>query len=126
MRSASPRRREDIDKEVHCLGGFLLAVWIAIISFVVWYIWPVEIVKDTICDGITDFEFELCQLYTKCVKPLEVSYKFSDFESLGGKSPLSKLYFSPHKPLILLVGPYSSGKIAFVAIMQSLFYVFNT
>jgi hypothetical protein len=105
-------RRQDLIKLVVAVFGAMVA-----------YRWPVAIVKDAICDGMTDFEFEACQLYTKCVKPLEISYKFSDFKSMGGKSPLSKMHFrtSPNnKPLILLVGPVSSGKIAFAVIMQSL------
>ena len=91
-----------------CVALLYAATFVAIIA----YIWPrgETVAKDTICDGINDFEFELCQLYIKCVKPLETSYKFSQFESLGGKLPLSKMYFSPHKPLILLIGPYSSGE----------------
>jgi hypothetical protein len=69
--------------------------------------------NDPICDRIKGFEMEMCHLYIKCVKPLEISYKFQSFESLGGRPTLSKMYFNPHRPLILLVGPYSSGNMHF-------------
>jgi hypothetical protein len=81
------------------------------------YFWPREQPveeNDTFCKNLDGFELEICQLYNKCVIPLEISYKFQSFRSLGGRPPLSKSYFSPHKPLILLVGPYSTGNVVFM------------
>ncbi len=91
----------------------LLAAVVAIAA----YFWPrttTSVAEDTFCKNLDGFELEICQLYNKCVMPLEVSYKFQSFRSLGGRPPLSKSYFSPHKPLILLVGPYSTGNVVFM------------
>jgi hypothetical protein len=93
-----------------CFAGFL-----AIVA----YVWQPRAQPETFCNGIDGFELEMCQLYSNCVMPLETSYKFQSFHSLGGRPPLSKAYFSPHKPIILLVGPYSTGNVGCITCMQS-------
>jgi hypothetical protein len=92
----------------------------AIVAIVA-YFWPLqaENASHAFCKNIQGFEFEMCLLYNRCVRPLEISYKFQSFHSLGGRPPLSKAFFSPHKPLILLVGPYSTGKFEYMTCTQA-------
>ena len=61
---------------------------------------PVEI--DNVLDGVS-------KMYKKILLPLEQEYLFSDFHSM----PLDEADFTS-KPMVLLVGQYSTGKTTFI------------
>lgn len=81
------------------------------------YINNVQTSHSAIAEGIDDFEIltlriwflDLKQMYKDKFKPFEENFKYKDFHG----PPLGDAFFSA-KPMILLIGQYSSGKSTFV------------
>jgi len=65
--------------------------------------------KDKNEDDFSNIQGSLKRLYKTTLKPLEEQYKFSDFHS----PPMNDADFDS-KPMILLIGQYSTGKTSFI------------
>ena len=53
----------------------------------------------------------LFEIYSQKVLPLEESYRFRQY---SGQEPLREAHFMSATPLVLVIGPYSSGKSTFI------------
>ncbi|KAM6585643.1 hypothetical protein CsatB_012645 [Cannabis sativa] len=72
-----------------------------------WY--PSKSVKKLPLNAVTSIIDGLKRLYTEKLKPLEVAYRFNDFVS-----PLLTSSDFDAKPMVMLLGQYSTGKTTFI------------